>query len=142
MLNDCSLAQQTVAVLDKYLRHHKLHSASTKKAKLCTVQRHITHQSTATSQTAEKEKSDSDSGDESEIEATFSSCDEDETDIVLVDSSSDEDDETQAGNDAEMTSNSNNLDKTWQEYNLVFIKLKKVVLKESREGHINLRKAI
>ena len=104
MFNDCSFAQQTVAVLDKYLRHHKLHSASNKKANLCTVQRHITHQST--SQTAEKEKSHSDSGDECEIEATFSSCDEDETDIVLVEngSSSDEDDEAQAGNDVEMTS--------------------------------------
>ena len=69
MINDGSVSKQTVAVLDKYLRHHKLHSVSNKKAKLSAVQRHITHQSTATIQTAEKEKSDSDSGDESEIEA-------------------------------------------------------------------------
>ena len=53
MLNDGSVSKQTVAVLDKYLRHHKLHSVSNKKAKLSAVQRHITHQSTATSQTAE-----------------------------------------------------------------------------------------
>ena len=104
MLNNGSLTKQKVAVLDKYLRHHKLHSASNKKAKLSAVQRHITHQSTATSQTAEKEKSDSDSGDESEIESSFSSCDEDGTDIVLAEigSSSEEDDE--AENDVEMTS--------------------------------------
>ena len=105
MLSDSSLTKQTVAVLDKYLRHHKLQSASNKKAKLSAVQRHITHQSTATSQTGVKDKSDSDSGDE--IESTSSLCDEDETDIVLAEigSSSDEDDEVQAeGNDAEMTS--------------------------------------
>ena len=72
MLNDGSFTKQKVAVLDKFLRHHKLHSASNKKAKLSAVQRHITQQSTATSQTAEKEKSDSDSGDESEIESSFS----------------------------------------------------------------------
>ena len=82
MLNDGSVRKQTVAVL--YLRHHKLHSVSNKKAKLSAVQRHITHQSTATSQTAGKEKSDSDSGDESEIEAPFSSCDEDETGLKVT----------------------------------------------------------
>jgi hypothetical protein len=55
MFNYGSLTKQTVAVLDKYLRHHKLHSASNKKAKLSAVQRHITHQLTATSQTVERE---------------------------------------------------------------------------------------
>ena len=105
MLNDGSLTKQTLPVLDKYLRHHKLQSASNKKAKLSAAQRHITHQSTATSQTAEKDKSDSNSGDE--IENTSSLCDEDGTDIVLagIGSSSNEDDKAQAeGNDAEMTS--------------------------------------
>ncbi|CAB4023770.1 hypothetical protein NEMVEDRAFT_v1g220488 [Paramuricea clavata] len=68
MFNDGSFTKQTVAVLDKYQRHHKLHSASNKKAIVSAVQRHITHQFIATSQ-QRKEKSDSDSRDESEIVA-------------------------------------------------------------------------
>jgi hypothetical protein len=108
MLNDGSLTKQTVAVLDKYLKHHKLNSASNKKAKLSAVQRHITHKSNANSQTTEKEKSDS--GNEGDMEATFSSC-EDETDIVLAeigsssdDNDDDDDNEVQAENYAEITS--------------------------------------
>ncbi|CAB4016707.1 hypothetical protein NEMVEDRAFT_v1g220488 [Paramuricea clavata] len=68
MFNDGCFTKQTVAVLDKYQRHHKLHSASNKKAIVSAVQRHITHQFNATSQQL-KEKSDSDSRDESEIVA-------------------------------------------------------------------------
>ncbi|XP_028405747.1 exonuclease 1-like [Dendronephthya gigantea] len=55
-------------------------------------------------QTAEKEKSDSDSGDESDIESTFSLCDEDGTDIALAEIGSSSEEDNKAGNDVEMSS--------------------------------------
>ena len=43
MLEDGSLTKQTIAVLDKYLRHHNIDCQGRKKAKLNEVQRHITN---------------------------------------------------------------------------------------------------
>ena len=41
---DGSLSKQTIAVVDKYLKHHGLRTASNKHAKLMEVQRHIIQQ--------------------------------------------------------------------------------------------------
>ena len=43
MLKDCSLTRQTIAVLDKYLRHYNIDCQGKKKIKLNEVQRHITN---------------------------------------------------------------------------------------------------
>ena len=44
MFKDGSLSKQTIAVIDKYLKHHGLRTASNKHAKLMEVQRHIIQQ--------------------------------------------------------------------------------------------------
>ena len=44
MFKDGSLSKQTIAVINKYLKHHGLHTASNKHAKLMEVHRHIIQQ--------------------------------------------------------------------------------------------------
>ena len=44
MFKDGSLSKQTIAVIDKYLKHHGLRTASNKHAKLMEVKRHIFQQ--------------------------------------------------------------------------------------------------
>ena len=44
MFKDGSLSKQTIAVIDKYLKHHGLRTASNKHAKLMEVKRHIIQQ--------------------------------------------------------------------------------------------------
>ena len=44
MFKDGFLSKETIAVIDKYLKHHGLRTASNKHAKLMEVKRHIIQQ--------------------------------------------------------------------------------------------------
>ena len=79
MLEDSSLTKQTIAVLDKYLRHHNIDCQGRKKAKLNEVQRHITSH-LAVIQNLGEQDSDTDESEEDEVVT----CDEDvkEEDIL------------------------------------------------------------
>ena len=73
MLEDGSLTKQTIAVLDKYLRHYNIDCQGRKKAKLNEVQRHITNH-LAVTQNLREQDSDADESEEDEV----LTCDEDD----------------------------------------------------------------
>ena len=73
MLEDGSLTKQTIAVLDKYLRHHNIDCQRKKKAKLNEVQRYITNHLAVTQKLREQ---DSDTNESKEDEVV--TCDEDD----------------------------------------------------------------
>lgn len=73
MLEDDSLTKQTIAVLDKYLRHHNIDCHERKKAKLNEVQRHITNHLVVT-QNQREQDSDIDESEEDKVVT----CDEDD----------------------------------------------------------------
>lgn len=97
MFNDGSLSKQTVAVLDKYLKHHGLRSVPNKQGKLMEVQRHIIHQQQSQESTQEEEyplcsseeEAYSSYGEENDeidyVLAEFGSSSEDEEDVESID---------------------------------------------------------
>jgi len=76
MLEDGSLTKQTIAVLDKYLRHHNIDCQGRKKVKLNEVQRHITNH-LAVTQNLREQDSDTDESEEDEVVT----CDEDDEEL-------------------------------------------------------------
>ena len=76
MLEDGSLTKQTMAVLDKYVRHHNIDCQGRKKAKLNEVQRHITNH-LAVTQNLREQDSDTDESEEDEV-VTCDEYDEEE----------------------------------------------------------------
>ena len=92
---DGSLTKQTVAVLEKYLRHHELDPVETgKNISICEIMRHIPHQLQGSDQTANRQQPAFEH--KNKDEDPFSSSDEDETDFVLAEIGSSSDEE---GND-------------------------------------------
>ena len=86
MLKDCSLTKQTIAVLDKYLRHHNIDCQGKKKAKLNEVQRHITNH-LAVTQNLREQDSDTDESEEDEV-VTYDEDDEEEDFLAEIGSES------------------------------------------------------
>ena len=89
MLEDGSLTKQTIAVLEKYLRHHNIDCQGKRKAKLNEVQRHITNHLAVTQKLREQD-SDTDESKEDEVVT----CDEDyEKEDILAEIGSENEEE-------------------------------------------------
>ena len=91
MLEDVSLTKQTIAILDKYLRHHNTDCQGRKKANLNEVQRHITNH-LAVTQNLREQDSNTDDSEEDEV-VTCDEDDEEEEDILAEISSENEEEE-------------------------------------------------
>ena len=90
-LEDGSRTKQTIAVLDKYLRHHNKDCQGRKKAKLNEVQRHITNH-LAVTQNPREQDSDTDESEEDEV-VTCDENDDDEDILVEIGSEHEEEEE-------------------------------------------------
>ena len=89
MLEDGSLTKQTIAVLDKYLRHHNIDCRGRKKAKLNEVQRHITNH-LAVIQNLREQDSDTD---ECEYDEVVTCDEDDEEEDILAEIGSENEEE-------------------------------------------------
>ena len=100
MFKDGSLSKQTIAVIDKYLKHHGLRTASNKHAKLMEVQRHITQQQIQGFLQEEESPLCS-----SENEEEYLSSDDEsiQTDYVLAEIGSSSEDDDEEGDDIQIT---------------------------------------
>lgn len=100
MFKDGSLSKQTMAVIDKYLKHHGLHTASNKHTKLMEVQRHIIQQQMRGFTQEEGSPLCSSENEEEYLSSDDGSV---QTDYVLAEIGSRSEDDDEEGDDIQIT---------------------------------------
>ena len=100
MFKDGSLSKQTIAVIDKYLKHHGLRTASNKHAKLMEVKRHIIQQQILG---FTQEEGSPLCINENEEEYLSSDDQSVQTDYVLAEIGSNSEDDDEEGDDSKIT---------------------------------------